>query len=123
MKRFVVESLAVFAYLDFAIRLRGFRTLHRLVREQPVLRAPTADTSADICRAVDLACVLYFKEVLCLQRSAATTILLRRHGWCAQMVIGAQMLPFRSHAWVEVEGVIVNDRPYLLDIYRVLERC
>jgi hypothetical protein len=39
------------------------------------------------------------------------------------MVIGAELVPFRSHAWVEVGGEIVNDKPYMLDIYRVLERC
>ena len=72
---------------------------------------------------VDLACLFYFKQVMCLQRSAATTLLMRRHGWEAEMVIGAQLLPFKSHAWVEIKGVIVNDRPYMLDIYRVLERC
>jgi hypothetical protein len=39
------------------------------------------------------------------------------------MVIGAQILPFRSHAWVEIGGVVVNDKPYMPDIYRFLERC
>jgi hypothetical protein len=61
--------------------------------------------------------------VMCLQRSAATTLLLRRHGFKAEMVIGAQILPFRSHAWVEIGGVVVNDKPYMPDIYRFLERC
>jgi transglutaminase superfamily protein len=72
---------------------------------------------------MDLACVLYFKRVLCLQRSAATTLLLRRYGWRAEMVTGVQILPFASHAWVEIEGTVVNDKPYMLDIYQVLERC
>jgi hypothetical protein len=39
------------------------------------------------------------------------------------MVLGAQMLPFKSHAWVEVDGIVVNDKPYMLEIYQVLERC
>jgi hypothetical protein len=72
---------------------------------------------------MDLACVFYPKSVLCLQRSAATTLLLRRHGIRAELVIGAQMLPFKSHAWVEVEGTVVNDKPYMREIYQVLERC
>jgi hypothetical protein len=72
---------------------------------------------------MDLACVFYIKKVLCLQRSAATTLLLRRYGHKAEMVIGAQMLPFKSHAWVEVDRAIVNDKPYMTDIYRELERC
>lgn len=76
-----------------------------------------------LCRAMDFACVFYFKQVLCLQRSAATTVLLRRYGVPAEMVIGAQLLPFKSHAWVEVEEIPVNDKPYMREIYQVLERC
>ena len=72
---------------------------------------------------MDFACVLYPKQVLCLQRSAATTLLLRRRGIAAEMVIGAQLLPFKSHAWVESEGAVVNDKPYVREIYRILDRC
>ena len=50
-------------------------------------------------------------------------MLLRRHGYEAAMLIGAQMLPFKSHAWVEVNGNVVNDKPYMHEIYQVLERC
>src|SRR6267142_2468310 len=28
------------------------------------------------------------------------------------MVIGAQQMPFKAHAWVEVDGRVVNDKPY-----------
>jgi hypothetical protein len=72
---------------------------------------------------VDLACIWYWKEALCLQRSAATACLLKEYGLPAQMVIGAQQLPFRAHAWVEVDGRIVNDKPYMSEIYAVLDRC
>jgi hypothetical protein len=49
--------------------------------------------------------------------------LLRRHGWHALMVIGAQMVPFQSHAWCELGGVIINDKPYVLETYQILDRC
>jgi hypothetical protein len=39
------------------------------------------------------------------------------------MVLGAQLLPFRAHAWVEVDGAVVNDKPYIHEIYQVLDRC
>jgi hypothetical protein len=48
--------------------------------------------------------------------------LLRRHGWNAEIVIGAQLLPFQSHAWVEIEGCVVNDKPYLREIFPELAR-
>jgi hypothetical protein len=39
------------------------------------------------------------------------------------MVIGAQLMPFRAHAWVEVDGRVVNDKPYAAEVYTVLDRC
>jgi hypothetical protein len=107
------------------MRFRPFNEIRRAVQEQPVAVSTSAPLAPmeDLCRAMDYACVLYLKPVLCLQRSAATTILLRRHGWSADMVIGAQILPFKSHAWCEVDGLVVNDKPYTRNIYEVLERC
>jgi hypothetical protein len=77
----------------------------------------------ELCRAIDLACVFYFKAVLCLQRSGATAMLLRRHGLSGELVIAARIVPFKYHAWVELEDVVVNDKPYVAQIFRELERC
>jgi hypothetical protein len=64
-----------------------------------------------ICDAVVLASCFYWKPVLCLQQSTCAARLLRAHGVAARLVIGYRPLPFFSHAWVEVEGRIVNDSP------------
>jgi hypothetical protein len=72
---------------------------------------------------VDLACIWYWKEALCLQRSAAAACLLKLYGVSAQMVIGAHHTPFKAHAWVEVGGRVVNDKPYTPEMYVVLDRC
>ena len=76
----------------------------------------------EICSAIDAACIWFWKEVSCLQRSAATTRLLRENGVSADMVIGAQSLPFKAHAWVEVNGQVINDKPYVREMYRELDR-
>jgi len=125
MKRLILESWLLLFYFEFVMHFRRFRQLHRSVREQPVRATTSArlETSTELCQAMNHACVFYFKRVLCLQRSSATTLLLRRHGWKAEMVIGVQMLPFKSHAWCEINGVVVNDKSYMPEIYRVLERC
>jgi hypothetical protein len=82
----------------------------------------SSDASIEtICMAVDTACIWYWKEVLCLQRSAAATCLLKRHGVPARMVIGAQQNPFKAHAWVEVDGQVVNDKSYMREMYAVLD--
>jgi hypothetical protein len=103
----------------------GMRALHNAVRAQninPPVNGACCDFDA-LFRAIDLACVFYLHRVLCLQRAAATTILLRRHGVSAEMIVGIKQFPFRSHAWVEVEGSIANDKPYLREIYQELQRC
>jgi Transglutaminase-like superfamily len=84
---------------------------------------PPPDTIERICSAVDTACIWYWKQALCLQRSAATACLLKHYGVRAQMVIGARQIPFKAHAWVEVDGRVVNDKPYTPEMYAVLDRC
>lgn len=124
MLSLVLRSWLWLLYFDCLMRVRGFTRVHSVVREQTVSSAHSSSVDeARLCRAVDLACVFYFKRVLCLQRSAATAVLLRRHGWNAHMVIGAQLLPFQSHAWVEIQNRVVNDKPYIGETFQVLERC
>ena len=120
----ILQSWMWMLYFDYLMLVRGFDAVHAAVRRQRSvsLHSPITDHHLT-CHAVDLACVFYFKPVLCLQRSAATIILLRRHGWQAEMVIGAQLLPFQSHAWVEMRGNVVNDKPYINQIFQVLDRC
>jgi hypothetical protein len=107
-------------YLD----RRNFPGLCEWVRRIPVSREPARESAAEaVCRAVDLAAVWYRKQVFCLQRSATMACLLRQYGLAARLVIGAQSLPFRAHAWVEVEGQVVGEKPYMSEIYTVLDRC
>jgi Transglutaminase-like superfamily len=125
MKRLIVESYLLLLCTEFLMIFRSFNALHKQVQRRKVGKSCPDGfyQPAQICQAIDLACVFYPKRVLCLQRSSATTLLLRRHGIRAEMVIGAQMLPFKSHAWVEVSGVVVNDKPYMRELYHAIERC
>jgi hypothetical protein len=109
---------------DLYLARGDFAALYDKVRNHPVATDALHSNEIErICLAVDMACIWYWKEVLCLQRSAATACLLKQFGAPAQMVIGAQQIPFRSHAWVEVNGCVVNDKPYTPEIYAVLDRC
>ena len=109
---------------DLRIATGNFAALYRKVREYPIAkRAPSFDTLKRISSALELASIWYPKEILCLQRSAAAACLLRKHGIPAQMVIGAKQMPFKAHAWVEVQGCVVTDKPYVAEIYAVLDRC
>jgi hypothetical protein len=109
---------------DLHLARGNFAALYEKVRQHPVGKQAPAHVAVErVCSAVDLASIWYWKEVLCLQRSAATACLLKKYGVPAQMVIGAQQMPFKAHAWVEVGGRVVNDKPYMPEVYAVLDRC
>jgi Transglutaminase-like superfamily len=118
-------ALVVRAWIGLALfdtaRLIGFAGIHRGVQKCAVRRR-VSSTPESIVWAVDEACVWYVKRAFCLQRSAVAAWLLRRHGFDASLVIGYRPVPFESHAWVEVDGRIVNDRPQYQSRFRVLER-
>jgi hypothetical protein len=102
---------------------RGFGLVHVLVKRCPVARSRPKERTVDqVCRAVEEACVWYVKRAYCLQRSTVATWLLRRQGVCAELVIGYRPVPINSHAWVEVDGNVVNDRPQYQKFFRVLDR-
>jgi hypothetical protein len=124
LKRHVIESTLSLLYAGYIMRVQGLEALYDLGRRQTVHEDARSRTSWEqLCRAMDFACIFYFRRVLCLQRSAATAALLRRHGWNAEMVTGVQILPLESHAWVEIDGTIVNDAPYMREIYQVFDHC
>ena len=124
MSFLVLKAYLKLIYFDLYLARGNFAALYDKVRNCPVANMePIPSAAKRICDAVDMACIWYWKEALCLQRSSATACLLKTYGVQAQMVIGAQQMPFRAHAWVEVDGRVVNDKPYTPEMYGVLDRC
>jgi hypothetical protein len=124
MSFLAVKAFCKLIHFDLYLARGSFQALYEEVRRYPLRnQAPIPDPTAQICAAMDLACIWYWKEALCLQRSAATACLLKSYGVPAQMVIGTQQMPFKAHAWVEVDGRVVNDKPYTPEMYAVLDRC
>jgi len=125
----VMSFLVLRAYLrliqfDLYLAREDFQALYEKVRSHPVRAvALPINPTERVCAAIDMACIWYWKEVLCLQRSAATACLLKRYGVPACMILGAQQVPFKAHAWVEVDGRVVNDKTYMREMYAVLDRC
>jgi prolyl oligopeptidase len=114
---------ALFAY-DILSAICKFETIYAMVKGWTVGRGtPDRSTVDRVCRAVNYACVFYPKQVLCLQCSFVTTYLLRKYGISAQLVLGAQKLPFKAHAWVEVNGQAINERSNVQETYAVWDRC
>lgn len=113
----------LFAY-DALSAVFRFQAVYSMVKGWKVAGKPGGPGIVDrVCTAVNYACVWYPKQALCLQRSFVTTYLLRKHGISANMVLGAQKLPFKAHAWVEVDGRAINERSNVQSTYAVWDRC
>jgi transglutaminase superfamily protein len=122
--RMICQAYSELLGLEFWLLRRDFPAIHEKVRSTFLAQSRRGCVTPErISQAVDLAAALYFKPVLCLQRSAAAACLLKRQGYPAEMVIGVQQLPFVAHAWVELNGMVLGDKPYMREIYSELSRC
>lgn len=122
MRSLVFESLCWLLRIELTLGVGGMPALDRLARSYRMrpARPGSRPGPGRLCRAMEIACALYPRHVLCLQRAASLLLLLRRHGWNASLVLGAQPVPFRSHAWIELNGTVVGDKPYMRELYQVL---
>ena len=109
------------ARYDVLCKAFGFPGVRK--RMQPARRcARRASAVEAVCEAVACMSSFYWKPLLCLQRSIVTARLLRSMGIPADVVIGYRANPFFSHAWVEVDGRVVNDSPAYANKLQLLDR-
>jgi len=115
----IVRELLFYSYVS----RRGMAGLRAHVARIKVAdTVPSPETARGITDAVKNTCVFYYAPVLCLQRAFVTTRLLRRAGVPAHLVLGCRRLPFKSHAWVEVDGRVVIGKTTQLALFDVLDR-
>jgi hypothetical protein len=118
-----IKSYLRLIYFDILMLGKNSAALKDKVDLWPLSDRTMSSEEIDrISYAMDMACIWYRKEVLCLMRAAATTSVLRDYGEKVEMVIGTQVFPPRTHAWVEKDGRVVNDKPYMREKYLVMER-
>jgi transglutaminase superfamily protein len=117
----VIRVLWQLARYDLINATYGFERIHRHLAQRRVSsRQFHPETEARVCEAVALAACFYYKPALCLERSVVAALLLRQYGISGRLVIGYRPAPFFSHAWVEVDGRVVNDSPAYKERLQVL---
>ena len=74
MSFLVLKAYLKLIEFDLDLARGDFAVLYDKVRNYPTRETtPAPDVVERICSAVDMACIWYWKEALCLQRSAATS--------------------------------------------------
>lgn len=97
---------------------RGFKEAVHFSRQE--IPPPPAQLSPrEIARMVNGAACLIPWPVRCLARSLYSQSLLRAGGTSSCVVLGVRPLTgaFKAHAWLEIEGVPVNDTNESVGIY------
>lgn len=118
--QFFWTALFCLLLFDLCGLARNFsRVLRILERRKATDCHVRPDAIEQVCGAINYACLWYPKTVLCLQRSAVTAYMLLGLGVPARVVMGAQVVPFKAHAWTEVDNEPVNERKNVRATYRV----
>jgi hypothetical protein len=103
--------------IAFSLRLRGFKYTKEALQNKLPLNSPpgmTEEDTAEIlnraCRMVRAAARYGIFRPTCLVESLALWYLLQKQRIPAQLRIGVRRLPekFEAHAWVEYQGVALN---------------
>ena len=124
MRLHVLATVLAFVVVDLVLKVSGFKQLYNLVRQWPTAeRSVGPEVVPQMWSEIRRGITWYPRQVMCLQRSAVTTWLLRSRGAQAQMVIGCQRRPFLVHAWTEVNGEVVNDRQSVRELHKIIDRC
>jgi hypothetical protein len=121
----VGATLLRIALLKAALAASGFARTWRWIQVDAQRTATVADTDPRLVTraeyAVAMAAALYPGHAACLERSLMLYWYLRRAGVPAEYRMGVQMYPFLAHAWVEYEGVPINDVPEHVRLFRPIQ--
>ena len=117
--RLLLQAVIILPLTTLALRLFGYRRLHTfLAGTTPTSPDPSNDEVDVITEALGIARLVGAASVsllptTCLSRSLALWWLLRRQGITSDLCIGVAKDggEFAAHAWVEVEGTVINDSP------------
>lgn len=123
----LLEALLLMPVAGLLLRLLRYqKVLHGLERLTPLgKRQPGEVTAVKLKRVGELVNIAAWRGVYtatCLRRSLVLWWMLRRRGVDSKVRIGVRNDggEFASHAWVEWEGVVINDRADVVDHYVVV---
>jgi hypothetical protein len=125
-QRLFLQSLVLLPLTALGLRWFGLKRFQKfLSRRLPVQPpSPTDDDltrSARIAQTVDRAARNGAYRANCLQRSFMLWWLLRLRGIDSQLRIGVRKSSqrFEAHAWLEYDGVVLNDKANVADRFSV----
>lgn len=125
----LAQALVVIPLLGLGLRILGWQRLKTFLERSGGSRRPhrlpeqELDYARRAARLTNIAAGRKPLQATCLQRSAALWWLLRRQGIESGIVLGVRKGDRRlhAHAWVEYQGIVLNDRPDVRERFAAFE--
>ena len=112
------QAFLLLLLFDAVLRLGGLQRALRLARRLGAVSERASDWRTDdtdaVAHGVAMAAAFYPRRALCLEQSLALFVALGRAGAPAKLRIGVRPLPFVAHAWVEIDGIAINEAPDII---------
>ena len=122
----IIEAYIRILILFFALKSMGIRHYAKYF-DTPSFSSISdspEETLKGIKRGVDLAVRFMVFNSDCVYYSLAFAMMLRRRTIPAVVCMGVSSFPFRAHAWVEVNGVVVSgDEEIARGLYSLKNAC
>lgn len=121
---YTVIALLMFVAYDVAFKILGFKQLFKIIAQSNLTRREHVDPEfiQRVCAGIERARIWYPKQIMCMQHSVVTKCLLEHYGVPARLTFAARKMPFKSHAWVEVWGNVVNDTQKVRTFYKIFKQ-
>lgn len=94
------------------LHCKGLDSLINCIKKQKGTNCCTMveeDKIQNLVASLNQACKMFPWRIRCLEWSSTLVFLLLKKNVKANLVIGVQTNPFLAHAWVEYNGVVIND--------------
>ncbi len=123
----LLTSVMLLPFFWLGLRLAGLQRFQAWLDRSPVARhAPLSQAeAAALGVAVNRAANHVLGPATCLTRSLLLRWLLRRYGTASDLRIGVcfEQGKLAAHAWVEKDGIPVNDSPEVVARYAAFEQA
>jgi hypothetical protein len=122
----LLTSVVLLPFFSLGLRLAGLQRFQAWLDRSPIARrAPLSQAeAAALGVAVNRAANHVLGSATCLTRSLLLRWLLRRYGTPSDLRIGVRFEEgeLAAHAWVEKDGIPLNDRPELVSRYAAFDQ-
>jgi hypothetical protein len=127
----LLQAILLLPLFHLALRLLGYARLRGALASMTPICAGSRPLSStqrvrrvkQITRIVTIASQRGLYKATCLRRSLLTWWLLRGEGIASDICLGVRTPGgiLEAHAWVEYEGIVLNDRPDVRQKFQVLQ--